>query len=401
MNKLSIVLSICVLLLAACGDDHRGNGSTTLATTSTPSALRQIVTADLIANVTVDGKTIAYSGTNYPDDNWIIYLEVELNKAHTINIEWSVGDVVVMVQQGAFTAQNYTDTVNPNLNTFSDGNAFDYDCDSVSNLQELIAGTDPGKKGGACIVESTPINAVEPQDVVVPTDLTELVSPILERLLGFFTNTGIDDPITEFTQPFRVESTDPNLRSAYRFALADRSTGVRIGVDIMASPLFGKYIRFYTNTDTVSLNPDVVYGDNMSCNTRLCTVMFDWKDQHWYEAVLEQDPTDSTQMIASLIDTESLEKTTMGSLTVPASANWTHPVIGVYYQERLAAEQCVAGLSPITLHYRGGKANGVDLPGANRVLQKNKCVNWGSGASTSEITGDPLGKIYALTIGTR
>jgi len=402
MKKLSYLLSL-VVLLSACsgGGTQNQNDSMAVATASTPAILGAIPTNDLTANVTVGNSTRTYRGQDFPDQNWLIFLDVELEKTHRIVIEWLVADVLVMIQEGSFKAVNFTDTINPALVDIVEGANLDYDCDRTPNLQEVLNGTNVGTKGGIpCILESRPVEIVKAEDIVAPSDETVTVLPVVQQNFNTFAVSGVADRVTLYSQDVKIQSTSPNRRSAYRVSLVNNVSNLGVYVDFLSDPRNGKFLRFGTNTDTVTLVPDASQTE-FDCVAVRCSMPFNWLDQQWYKIVFEEDEIDSTKTTASIVDINSLEKTLLGSFIVPANGQWTNSSVVVYYHQQIAASDCAAGLSPITLHYQGGRANDIPLLGMPISTRQNDCLSWGSGASTSQITDDTGNRTYTVTIGKR
>ena len=357
--------------------------------------------SDLTAVVTIDGNTTSYFGRNYPDNNWIIYIDIELGKEYPISITWMALGVVVMVQDGELIANSYSDTASPILASLSAGANFDYDCDLTSNLSEVLAGSDPGEPGGPeCVVESEPSNIVNPSDIKIPPTDDELTVPVVEQLFHPFADAGLAQRVTRFSQPVKVQLTNPDRRSAYRLSLWNRATNTKVSIDLLNDPRSGRFARFNKNTnDQITLQP--TEGVDANCSATHCSIAFDWREQHWYELVFEEDESDSTRLHASILDPESQFKIPLGTLIIPSNTIWIEPTIVVLYQEQVIATVCAAGLPPITLHYRGGTANHLSTMEAPIHTLLTKCVTWGSGASTSEISGEPGGDIFTLTLGLR
>jgi len=160
MNKhLLIIILCCLYLLAAC---EKSTLESNDSQNTTPLLLRAIPNDVLIANVTLNGATTTYKGTDFPDGNWIFYDDFEVGIDYAIEVEWLASDILVMEEKGSFVVANIGSIVTPNLNqktTLMGTNKFDLDCDGKSNLDEINAGSDPkapnNDSGGDCALEVT------------------------------------------------------------------------------------------------------------------------------------------------------------------------------------------------------------------------------------------------------
>jgi len=402
-NKLVGLIGCCGILLSACDTNTENTVTSSVGTTSTPSMLRAIPMNELTAVVTLDGNDTRYYGRDYPDNNWIIYLNIETKTEYPIGIQWFAdNDVLLMSQEGTVIAFNTTITATPNLISITEGAGFDYDCDGVSNLEEVTLGTDPGQEGDTvCLFESDPVDVVAPSAVITPTTLDSAQLPVLRQHYDLFANTTLTSRVTRFSQPISIQKTNHRRRAAYRISLLDVSSSISISIDLLDDPNFGRFARFFNNNlDTdVSLLP--YSAADASCFETHCSIPMDWQENHWYELIFEEDTADSTQLRASILDTETQAVTQLGSFVIPANTVWTRPTVVLFYHEQVAVSDCVAGLLPVTLHYRHGEVNNSLTLQRPVVTLPTDCISFGSGASTSTITGSPTGIIQTLTLGQR
>ncbi len=402
MSRLAILFCVSIVL-SACNQGGTNGRVSSISTTSTPQALRAIGTSELTAIVTIDGNTTSYFGRNYSDNNWIIYLNIVPEKEYPITIEWMVSNnILVMVQEGTLYAENTEDTATPVLISFSEGAKFDYDCDRISNLNETKAGTDPGQPGSStCLIESEPVNIVEPNDEQSPTTPEEITFPVVRQHYDSFEDTSLTTRVTRFSQPMNVQTTNPNRRAAYRVALWDVINKISVSIDLLDDPNFGRSARFFNNNADTAVTLEPALGADATCTETRCSIPFDWKEDHWYELIFDEDASDSKQLHTSILDLETQLITPLGTLNLPATTVWTIPVIVLLYHEQVTAADCATGLLPLTLHHRAGTANKLVSMDGPISAPPTDCIIWGSGASTTEIIGDPLGNTYTLTLGER
>ena len=405
-NTFSLFIVCCALLLSAC--DQRSTTSS-VTTTTTPPQLRAIDQEQLRAEVTIDGRTTSYYGQDFPDGNWIIYLKVELGKDYPFTIEWFTSNVLVLIQTGTLNATNFGDIVSPALtNSNTDPALFDADCDNKPNLDEVRDGEDPLGGIPGCdgtITETAPKNVIEPADFEQPADPNVLAPPNIGQQSGNFTDLGIANRVTRFSQPIRVHTTNANRASGYGATLW--TSDIRATVSLRTSlNNSGKEVLLAAEKMDPEVVVDVtvapIQGADCESTTR-CSTAFEWKEQHWYELIFEEDAADTTLWQASVRDLESQEIQRLGTIITPANTVWNESSIGLGYQEQVAAATCSAGLPPITLHFLASTVNGqvtTHIPQRTPIRDQN-CVRWGSGASTTTISGDPLGGISTLTFGMR
>jgi len=117
---------------------------------STPTSLRMIQEADLIAEVSINnGTPIRYSGRDLPPSGqWRIDVNFIANEFNSVSIKWielwQQQEVLLMEERGEVFANVSTPDLTADLNFITAGAArFDLDCDGISNLNERYGGTDP------------------------------------------------------------------------------------------------------------------------------------------------------------------------------------------------------------------------------------------------------------------
>jgi len=155
-----MVRIICILVLVVyfSGCDALNNTRSLHITkgsslnTTIPASLRAIGRDQLTLELSIDGESSRYDGRDFPDGPLLIELELQPDTTYTIDIKWFALEHLLLHEYGEF----FTDSISPEIALdieFADEGtgSFDDDCDGISNLEELMIGTDPGLAGsGVC-----------------------------------------------------------------------------------------------------------------------------------------------------------------------------------------------------------------------------------------------------------
>jgi len=324
--KMRLMLCVCFLgLLTGC-DQTTLVEDRVAEPTSVPPQLRMIAPEELQANVTIDGVTTEYYGSNYPAGNWTIELTLVVGQEYDILIEWLASGVLLLEQSTKIVAEVTGSPVLPEYTSISYGAArFDSDCDGETNLEESIANTNP-------LIAEDPLqdgcNTV-PDPVVDPD---ELLAAFVAQDLPRFDSRGITTRVKRFVIPMRVQT-------------------------------------------------------------------LDWKEQHWYNLVLEEDANTSTIWRGYIVDVETgVEPLVATSQTAP-DVIWIEPDIGQAFKRSFTASQCAGGLPALTTQFQDALVNDTVVLGAPRGTNlMSGCVRVGAGAST-DITYEDGKPIYSLVLG--
>ncbi len=176
LHKLSpcLALLFTAVILVACSQEATTNAK---FPTNTPSMLRAINIELLSVDVQIDNTGPIYKGVRNEDGTWDVKLTISLDTNHNFVAKWFVmvgtDRLLVLEQRGFFYADSTVTSGDPSeTQTISSGEPqFDYDCDGMSNLEELMdLNTDPLGPSGC---EST--TTIEPTDTT-PTNTTPTIT---------------------------------------------------------------------------------------------------------------------------------------------------------------------------------------------------------------------------------
>ncbi len=390
MNKQISLLLGCLFLLVAC------NSATQVSHQSTPPALRAIAVSNLTAVVTLNGSSTSYFGSDYPDGNWIFYLDLEVGREHDISVEWLNSGILVMEETGSFIVETVGSVVTPNLNyatTDDTSNRFDIDCDGLSNLEEMIAGSNPEQADGDTSGDCTYM-------VETPADPNaEPPTPRVGQLYRSFSESGYPNRISRFTQRIQVRNVNVNIGSAYGITLYTQGSlppQITANMSLRYDPDLGKYVRLQVNNN-YTVDPTSDSADCISfVTTTRCSTPYFWQEQKWYELVFEE--IDSTTWSGSIIDLETGISTQLGTFETQANIQWYSHSLGQGFSTVFTAAECANGLPASTMHFYDGVANGEysDWNPSQRAFED--CLRWGGGSnySTRTVNGET---INSLTLG--
>jgi len=401
MNKpLTRMLMTGALLLTACDNHNATDTSDSIGvTTQTPALLRALPVANLTAIVTVNSSPTTYEGSAFPDGNWVLSLPLEDNRQHSIFIEWMQADILLMEERGSFFADPADRTIELELDFITAGYIrFDYDCDGVPNLDELLISSDPGSPDNTSDSECR-------DDLLVPPDPARLETPwVVQASDSFISNPQIN-PLIRKSQPLRVMTINASRSSAYGTTLstervdpADRGEEYEtLLTEFYYHPDLGRSVRVAASNATASGLLTVPGADCVPRTTTgvFCQIPFDWKVQHWYEFVVEQTSANGWQVI--LVDRELEQSTELVLINTDIPRVWNDSSVGLSYKYELPASDCSQSLSPITLQYRDGVAN-AGIAVSHEQSYTSNCVQYGGGSNYSVRTIDDQ-QLHSLTLG--
>jgi len=362
-------------------------------TNAVPRVLRAIPTSQLTAEVLLNGLTTIYNGRDYPDGNWTISLPVPIGEEHIILIKWRASGTLVMEQYGSFVAEITDPPIVLDLNPVSRGAArFDVDCDGTTNLDEILAGSDPA-------IATDPAQDGCNTNPMVPENPDELVPLFLNQTTERFDDPVLGTPrVTRFSQPIRVQNINADTSSVYGVRLFTNGGSKISEIELFYDPTINRRQVRMSDPTAISLNPAGL-GECDSEDKR-CIIEFDWKEQHWYELVVEEDVSAAGTIWKSLVvDTETGVETLVATAETEPEVVWVEALYGQANKRSYAASLCVNGISATTAHYQGGIVNNIFRQGMpNRTNNRSGCSQVGGGGSTDVLYEDGS-TIYSQTIG--
>jgi len=136
------------IFLSACQSEEISQPQNSDVVSRFPAALQGLANSDLSVVVRINGDEL-YSGEIRDDGTWVVQLSLpELNIEYQYQTMWTVQIdsqlIPLMEQSGTFFADAALGQAQAQEQaSLSEGADYDADCDGVSNLAELSAGSDP------------------------------------------------------------------------------------------------------------------------------------------------------------------------------------------------------------------------------------------------------------------
>ena len=130
--------------------------------TNTPSKLRTISNEALSVDVQIDNTGPIYKGEKDENGNWTVDLIISRDTTHSFVAKWFAmvrsQRLLVLEQRGNFYADSTNTRAEPTqMQSISSGEAqFDFDCDDISNLAELMNPEDDPLSLPGCGSSATP-----------------------------------------------------------------------------------------------------------------------------------------------------------------------------------------------------------------------------------------------------
>lgn len=174
-----------VFALSACSAERDSPAD---FATGQPIQLRMLDSNILSVVIQIDGTGPEYRGVQQSDGGWIVRLDVTLDAAHTFVASWYAtidgNRLLVLEQRGNFFADQQTQTAVAivDLEMSSGDQRFDPDCDMLSNLQEVSAGSNPLNATGCSGPGIVPVENNAPTPSAILPDMVEITGG--EFLMG-------------------------------------------------------------------------------------------------------------------------------------------------------------------------------------------------------------------------
>jgi len=372
MISYRLAVALAMLALIACdGSDKPISYIDGMVRTDTPVFVTAADPVDeLNARVTLGGQQTTYYARDYPNGEWVIDAALAENREHYIAVSWYSAEHLLMEQSGSF----YIDGDNPeillDLDFVTAGpDRFDDDCDQISNLDELKAGTNPGPVQGSC---NEPIAIPDPAE-------TEGVWISHEyKSFGNYT-----DKVNGIAQEIQLRKTDPQLATYYGVKVgsegdiiqADGSvTTAEVNMHLVNKPTDTNLARFFVN-----YAESVIAADGANCRDNgsgfLCIIPFNSIPNRWYELQLNEIAGGLWQ--GSVVDVKTGASTLIATMEMPSQTKWKRHAIAMGYSDRITAAQCSQTLSKSTLRYTEAVINNTFTIPFKRVIVSD-CLTIGN-----------------------
>jgi len=355
MRNISICLILATLIanLSSCSDVEDPGAPRIIKGSSlsanTPVSLRAIERNQLVLDMSIDGETRRYNGSDFRDDVWSIELDLQNDTTHTIDLKWYALDHLLLHEYGEF----FTDSTNPEIQLdleFADegtGN-FDDDCDGISNLEELVLGTDAGAAGsGVCPADET---------------LDGVDSVYLVRNFFSFEQSGYRSRVTSLEQSINVRAAELSRKMWFWSRMTNDEpfeTATEVYMSLAYSESLQKYVYFEIDNDTIGTFQELTSTCGpLGTTGHYCLLPFNWETDRWYTLKLELVDLDVWQ--ASVIDQLTEETRLVGKIEVTPELEWHRPRTGLSYE--LMGEDLDdnnASYPRIAMQAKSANANGV------------------------------------------
>ncbi len=383
-----ITMLLIVSALCACGESANYNTTENAFTsesskviTSTPHVLRSIAIDDISANISVSGIEKRVIGSDFPNGEWLVDLPLTPNQSHSLLIEWYAGTHLVLEEFGEFFADPNNRTIKPTLDYISGGYArFDADCDNLSNLDELIRGTDLTIAQGLTTTECAIDDAASEPPALEPDNY-----PYVVKQLRNFAAGGYEQRVVRYEQRVQVRSTNLNARSDYSVTLVSEgqfNTATKAKIEFTNHLEKGRLVRFEITNATAAIADDASNSDCFSFGTDnvgyACNINFDWQENQWYIIAVEEIATD--QWHATIKSVLGTTEQTIATITANEGTDWQRAQMSLSYAEPVGPDSCQLGLPAIGMRFTTGVINSERTLLPN-ILIKSPCAQAREGTS--------------------
>ena len=134
---------------------------------------------------------------------------------------------------------------------------------------------------------------------------------------------------------------------------------------------------------------------NEEDNLLKCQIHYEWQENRWYDLLMSETSPGFWQ--AWITDTETSERTLIGSISSKEDIVWGRAVSGVYYARLQDNATCIRGFPLIAVQYTGIQLNGIANYESNLPVTGD-CLKLGGGWSNGKRERDDRFE-YSLVIG--
>lgn len=361
-----------------------------------PLQMRALVQDELRAQITLNNATSTYQGTEFPDGVWRIPFDLEANRTYALGIEWSHGNYPLMDENGFFSTTDDTFVIRPDLDFINAGyRRFDNDCDGVSNLEELVAGSDPDGPLGTRICPG------EPDPNVAFGTFEQAYLGKRYEAFGQITNGRAIDKIEQSVQVRRSENGQRySLGGVLTTSNDPDDLGIVANILLVNDPELGRSASFIMD-QIVGFSDGDVPGARCEPRTNLgalvwrCTIPYVWEEGSWYSLVIER--TGDRSWEGSVLDQNTGSRVSIGTLTTDLDIIWTVAQIGIGYSGRFGRDECQSGLAPLGLQFTHALVNNV-IEAETRESIVEPCLGI-SGHWNHSQRSQPAGQLHTLYLG--
>lgn len=382
MNNLRCIAAITlILLLTACDNSstsyHYADG---VLTARTPKNLRAVTNETLVAEVSINDTVNTYFGSDYPDDQWLIVLDVEADRTYDIEIHWLTNELLLMEERGTF----YTDSQNPVITPDTEiatagGDRFDADCDGTSNLEEINMGTNPGSA-----------SQIPCHETPVLEDPTIQLRPWLAYNFLTYAFSEVPQPVVSIRHQLKIRQTPINNAAFYGIIVTsvesyDQTNGTqtqaRATLQLVENPSGDDSVQFFA-TQAIGAVPVSTDGSCTEVSDSpgyFCILPMVISANRWYElSIIEVAPS---HWQGRVTDVESGDTYPVANIEMPAGSSWRAQTVDLGLKELITAESCTNSLDRISLQFKNALINDqFDVTVSNTVV--SPCVE-----STVQATG--------------
>jgi len=277
------------ILLIGCDAIHQIDSTQPVPVeTSPPTLLRIIPPQNLVARVTINnGEETVFSVRNFPDGRWQIPVSLIPFENNQVSIKWFELELLLLEERGEVYANPNEPIIKTDFDFITSGrDAFDVDCDGISNLDERFSGTDP------FIAEEGLQNGCVPKFPENP-EIVLGATPFVNKYYQPFFTYGIGEPIRSISQDVQARTVPPDSFSAssvHLYTLPDAEQRTDIGLGLAISPDVGRYVQLTISNGSAS---EITTTEGVECSdfgakTRVCTKPYDWRELRWYTLELRE-----------------------------------------------------------------------------------------------------------------
>jgi len=417
---LKIISAILVLTscLVACDSNNTSHtfeiqsfDTKQLLTTSTPYLMRSIPVETLSLSITIDETETSYQGVDTIDGKWLIDVELIPDQTYDLLVRWYTSGHLLLEEFGEITTPTVGGPLTPILDYRSAGRPeFDVDCDSISNLEEIVNQSDFNPSSTAQ-GETTCDNTTHPTIKDIAERLTDSEQASISQSHNTLVTDVNEKRLTSYDHSILINRsnslTDISITTYLYGENDDPENGPLLDnfatIAFRQKPGLPKYMEFSLAPATDTLNSGI---ENQVCTSFSapvffetsagwsCTVIFDWKEDRWYSIRLEE--TTPNTWNARIIDQESQVTQSIATFVTPENLMWLGASVDLSDNTPHRRAECLAGLPTLSITFKRPKVN--NLPRGTYHARPSNCLYGGGGWSAGLRTVD--GELeYKMSIG--
>lgn len=398
--KPPIVLFLLLILVSACSgvDNDRFVAEPGYLNTRSPYNLRALPQSMITAQITLNQLVTTHSGADQSDGTWRIPVNLKSGETYNLAISWFSGDLLLMEEMATFKADAANPSIQPDLDFENSGyQRFDHDCDGISNLDELIANTDPltSSRPGRNLCAGVP-------DMSVQISAGDNV--YAENKYRGFGPRNSGPVITKYEQELQIRTFSLEYKSSMGVDLYSQPERLanRGSIRLNYHPNTGPSAEFVLER-AVSFEPTTTPGatcggyDNNGQYVISCSITYPWVVDSWYTLSIEQEG-ESDVWTGRIHNQKTGDTVDVASIVAEPGLVWENPLVGIAFYDELPIEDCsLGGVPELKIQFKPALVNEA-IRAETSTAEFGACVLGGGqwNISKKERQTEPL---YSLSFG--